>query len=181
MALEYALGVPKSFWLNLQANYDAELLELNEEETVTDDERKALSSLSEVVRYLRQHKILPEKQKKNETILTLRKIFCVSNITNLAEIAPTGAFRVSSKAHVDPLVMGAWIRLCEILGNHKPDVHTQFSIDKVDELKKELKDIMLNQNAELQKDIAEVLSSYGIKFSMVKNFRGAPVHGYIFR
>ena len=31
----------------------------------------------------------------------------------------------------------------------------------------------------LQKDIADVLSSYGIKFSVVKNFRGAPVHGYI--
>ena len=25
MGLEYALGVPKSFWLNLQAKYDAEL------------------------------------------------------------------------------------------------------------------------------------------------------------
>ena len=24
-ALEYALGVPKTFWLNLQANYDAEI------------------------------------------------------------------------------------------------------------------------------------------------------------
>lgn len=27
MALEYALDVPKSFWLNLQANYEADLLE----------------------------------------------------------------------------------------------------------------------------------------------------------
>ena len=27
LALEYALGVSKSFWINLQANYDAELLE----------------------------------------------------------------------------------------------------------------------------------------------------------
>ena len=26
-ALEYALGVSKSFWINLQAHYDAELLE----------------------------------------------------------------------------------------------------------------------------------------------------------
>ena len=34
LALEYALGVPKSFWLNLQANYDAELLEANEAQTV---------------------------------------------------------------------------------------------------------------------------------------------------
>ena len=38
MALEYALDVPKSFWLNLQANYEEELLELNEANTVTDKE-----------------------------------------------------------------------------------------------------------------------------------------------
>lgn len=37
MALEYALDVPKSFWLKLQANYDAELLELNEARTVTEE------------------------------------------------------------------------------------------------------------------------------------------------
>ena len=36
MALEYALDVPKSFWLNLQANYESELLELNEASTITD-------------------------------------------------------------------------------------------------------------------------------------------------
>ena len=35
-ALEYALDVPKSFWLNLQANYEAELLEYNESNTLTD-------------------------------------------------------------------------------------------------------------------------------------------------
>lgn len=179
MALEYALGVPKSFWLNLQANYDAALLELNEEDTVTDDERKALSGLTAVVKYLRRCKMLPEKQSKNDTILTIRKIFHISNISNLAAITPTGAFRVSSKAHIDPLVMGAWIRLCEMLGDRKPHVHTQFSADRVNELTQNLKAVMVSQSAELQKDIADVLSSYGIKFSMVKNFRGAPVHGYI--
>lgn len=35
LALEYALGVSKSFWINLQANYDAELLEASESETIT--------------------------------------------------------------------------------------------------------------------------------------------------
>ena len=44
-ALEYALGVPKSFWLKLQANYGAEILELNEEQTITDEERIARESL----------------------------------------------------------------------------------------------------------------------------------------
>ena len=40
-ALEYALGVSKSFWINLQANYDAELLEINELETITEEEINA--------------------------------------------------------------------------------------------------------------------------------------------
>ena len=34
MGLEYAFGVSRSFWLNLQANYDAELLSLQEEESI---------------------------------------------------------------------------------------------------------------------------------------------------
>ena len=38
MRLEYALGVPKSFWLNLQANYESELLEMNEAQTITNEE-----------------------------------------------------------------------------------------------------------------------------------------------
>ena len=36
--LEYALGVPSSFWLKLQANYDAELLSLNEENSIAAEE-----------------------------------------------------------------------------------------------------------------------------------------------
>lgn len=39
LSLEYALGVPKTFWLNLQANYTAEVLEFNETESITDGER----------------------------------------------------------------------------------------------------------------------------------------------
>lgn len=42
MGLEYALGVPKSFWLNLQANYEAELLELDEEQTITEEEQEKI-------------------------------------------------------------------------------------------------------------------------------------------
>ena len=45
--LEYALGVPKSFWLNLQANYESELLEINEEQTITEGERDTREDLKE--------------------------------------------------------------------------------------------------------------------------------------
>ena len=46
MGLEYAFGVPGSFWLNLQANYDAELLSLQEEESVEEAEKEVLASIN---------------------------------------------------------------------------------------------------------------------------------------
>ena len=59
MGLEYALGVPKSFWLNLQANYEAELLEINEEQTITDEERSVREDLKDIMKYLRQTGKMP--------------------------------------------------------------------------------------------------------------------------
>lgn len=52
--LEYAIGVPKSFWLNLQANYEAELLEANELQTITEEERIVREDLKEIVKYFRE-------------------------------------------------------------------------------------------------------------------------------
>ena len=114
MGLEYALGVPKSFWLNLQANYEAELLEVNEEQTITDEERKVREDLKDIVKYLRKQGKMLIGENKDESILSLRKVLQISNITNLKEMIPTGAFRMAGNAAVNPNVLGAWIRLCQL-------------------------------------------------------------------
>ena len=68
--LEYALRVPKSFWLNLQANYDAELLEFNKEKSITEEERKVRESLKDIVKYLRQKgKLSIDEKKTNQYYL----------------------------------------------------------------------------------------------------------------
>ena len=103
MALEYALNVPKSFWLNLQANYEAELLDLNETETVTEEEQKIFNELKEVAKYLK----INVKQSIEQKILDLRKALRVSSLTNLQRILPSGAFRTSTKVTVNPTVVGA--------------------------------------------------------------------------
>lgn len=179
MALEYALDVPKSFWLNLQANYEAELLELNETNTVTDDEKAVLPELYEIVGWLRKVQLIPCDQDKEHTILSLRKALRMSDISKLDTLVAVGAFRVSKKATVDPVVMGAWLRLCQVLGERNTTTVPQFDPQNVEQLISELKSIMVNPEANLQKDLADVMARYGIKFSVVPNFRGAPVHGYI--
>lgn len=92
MGLEYALGVPKSFWLNLQANYDAELLELNEEDTIRPEEKAALSDLEEVVQYLQSIGRISEEVSPEQTILALRRILQISNIVNLKKVVPGGTW-----------------------------------------------------------------------------------------
>ena len=178
LSLEYALGVSKSFWINLQANYDAELLEANESATITEEERNTCHSLNEIIKYLREEGRIPVDIKNDSLILSLRKVFQISNISNLKSIIPNGAFRLSSKAKVDPYVMGAWIRLCQIAGENRK-ISNSFDKSKVSELVSKTKDIMCNQDKFNPDSLKNLFFDYGIDFSIARNFRGAPVNGYI--
>ncbi len=177
-AMEYALGVPKSFWLNLQANYEAELLDANEYQTITDEEKIARESLKDIVKYLRDKGSMPCGEKKENSILSLRKALQISNIANLKDMVPAGAFRIATKTTINPYVLGAWIRLCQIAGDEEKS-ETRFDETKVDELVEEIKSVMCNQKANIQQDLRKIMKKHGIDFSVVRNFRGAPVQGYI--
>lgn len=50
--LEYALGIDASFWINLQANYDRELLEFEEVNNITDSELSILKTMKEIIEYM---------------------------------------------------------------------------------------------------------------------------------
>ena len=178
MGLEYALGVPKSFWLNLQANYESELLEMNEEQTITDEERSTREDLKDIVKYLRQREMMPLREKKDDSILSLRKILQISNIANLKEMIPAGAFRIAANTTVNPNVLGAWIRLCQLIGDDKT-VLSKFDKKYTNDLIKEIKNIMCQKDVSIQGSLRDVMVKYGIDFSVVRNFRGAPVQGYI--
>ncbi|MCD8129741.1 MAG: helix-turn-helix domain-containing protein [Lachnospiraceae bacterium] len=182
-ALEYALGVPKSFWLNLQANYDAELLEFMESQTITEEERLARKSLKEVADYLQKKGLIPADRSGDDLILSLRKALHISNIGNLKKVIPAGAFRLAEGVSVDPYVLGAWLRMCET-GNDNSEINNgeicnSFAVDKVKGLTDELKVVMLDETCDLQKNLRTVMANYGIDFLIVKNFHGAPVQGYI--
>ena len=178
MGLEYALGVPKSFWLNLQANYESELLEISEEQTITEEERSVREDLKDIVKYLRQKGMMPIREKKDESILSLRKVLQISNIANLKEMIPSGTFRMATNTTINPNVLGAWIRLCQLSGSDKT-ISTKFNKKYTNDLINETKSIMCQKDANFQSDLKNVMKKYGIDFSVVRNFRGAPVQGYI--
>lgn len=181
MALEYALEIPKSFWLNLQARYDAELLEYDEENTISKEEIEIRKDLNPIVKYLIKLNLMPAKESNNQSIITLRKIFKVSSLCNLEKIPSASAFRISSHDKIDTCILGAWIRMCQI-NECKFEEDKYFDPNKIDSLVTELKKLMLSNSAEvLNQELKTVLSNYGLDFEIVKHFRGAPVQGFLYK
>lgn len=121
LGLQYAFGVPGSFWLNLQANYDAEILALREVESVTDEERAVLKNISEVVNYLKRFSYIPESDTQEQLILNLRKYFHVSNLAGLRKLVSMSIIRKENRTDIDSDVLVAWLCLCEIQGDDISD------------------------------------------------------------
>ena len=89
-ALECAFGVPKTFWLNLQANYEAEILDASEGGTITDEERSIAREMGDSIRELRENgEILPE-ERVEEIVPFLRRKFHVSNLAYLGRLRRKG-------------------------------------------------------------------------------------------
>ena len=80
VGLEYALGVPSSFWLNLQANYDAEFLSFHEEDTIQAEERN-------IYKNIKSDLVIPDNLTQDQIIIWLRRHFRVSNLVRLQELA----------------------------------------------------------------------------------------------
>ena len=178
IGLEYATGVTASFWLNLQARYDAELLSLNEELTVDDDEKKTFSNIREVVKYLKDTSKIEADKTIEKDILSLRKIFQIRKLTCLKNIAAAGAFRMSENATVDPEILGAWICLCKNLRSKEP-LNTVFDQARSKVLISELKQLLSDNLNNPYKQLIDLFANYGIDFNMMRSFKGAPVHGFI--
>ena len=117
LGLQYAFDVPSSFWLNLQANYDAEILALKEVESITEEERKVLANISDVVNYLKQLSYIPNSDSQEQLILDLRKYFHVSNLAGLRKLVSMSVVRKDDKVAVDSDVLVAWLCLSEIQGD----------------------------------------------------------------
>ena len=180
MALEYAVSVPKSFWLNLQANYDAKILEAEEAQTVSEEEKAVYTELKEIVKFLKKIGKLEGEKKAVETILDLRKIFQVSNLNCLQHLAPAGLFRMSTKTQTNMGVLGAWLQLCQ-MSRFPITASATFNPDKINEVIAAIKEAMADRGADPQIKLAPIMAQYGIEFQVVHNFKGAPVHGFICR
>ncbi len=177
--LEYALGIEASFWMNLQSNYDRELLEFEEVNNITSEEISVLKNLKEVIRMWTDYGWIEETANPAATVLDSRKLLGISNLLNAPKITYSASYRIQrNSAGVDPYVLFAWQMMCEKV-TKDIEVADEVDLEKLRESIPEIKKTMFLRANQIQRRLAEIFAECGIVFKIVPHFTGAPVQGFI--
>ncbi len=174
--LELILDIKASFWLNIERNYQATLVRLEEESKVSDQEE-----IARQIPYneLSKYKYVDPTRKISEKVKNLFKFFQIADFsvlkTNESSIIAKNLYRKSDKFNLNPYILMTWLRMGEIqvtklsLGKFKPRILQNY-LHEIRSLTLEKPDIFVKRLGEIGQD-----SGVGILF--VREFKSFPVWG----
>lgn len=179
--LEYALNIDAEFWMNLQNQYDKELIEFDELHSISEEEVSIFKSLKDIFAYIVEKGFISDIKQKEQSILELRKFFNVSNLDSIPSIVSAGAFRAQTSVNYDPYVFFAWLKICESLSEK---IETEYvpqeeQLEKLLSLCPKIKELSLLPQEKFITELQNYFSSCGIAFVIIPAFEGAPVQGFI--
>ena len=177
--LGYVFETP-GYWIKLQAEYDAYQLSLQEEYEISQDELNILKALHDIVQYFIECGYMHNNCGEASKIIQLRELLQISDLTQIPKITYNAAYRaqLTSNVKVDPYVLFAWQRLCE---KQTEGIITRKFINRelLRENVEQIKKAMFGNISEGIEEIQKIMAECGIAFQVVRNFRGAPVQGFI--
>jgi len=111
--LEYVLGIPASFWLNLERKYQDELLELEQLKHL--EECKEWVSLFPLAK-MKSLGVLPKTRNKSELADSMLKFFRVASPAQWSKIYVDNslAFKIELRHTTEPQAISVWLRLGEL-------------------------------------------------------------------
>ena len=71
-----------------------------------------------------------------------------------------------------------WLRMCDLITDNQ-QIEQELDLDKLKRKISLMKELMFEDVARIQTQLKKYLAECGIKFSIVKHFKGAPVQGVI--
>ena len=169
-----------AYWLNLQAEYDEEQLLIKEENSISVEEIAILKPLHDITTFFIQKGYMHNDCGNASKVMQLRELLNVSDLTLIPNITYNAAYRaqLSSNVKIDPYVLFAWQRLCE-KETENIYVKNSLNLDLLRNKLQEIKAMMFNEINQVVQNLQMIFSECGIAFKVVKNFRGAPVQGFI--
>lgn len=171
MKLEYALSIPASFFRNLQANYDLEVVQFNELHNISAAEKEIAKEVKNAV------ETITGKTIHTSNGLDVYKIRQILNVSNLKTIKTLNkaCYRAQFSKNTSENVMYTWQYLCEKKVSSQSN--NELNIKKLKESLDALKSVMHEKKEEHLKLITKILNDAGILFTVMPNVKKAPISG----
>ena len=176
--LEYALGVDASFWINLQANYEKELADFEEVNLISSEELEILQKLKSLTEYTQEIHLFNPDVQGSMLVIEWRKLLNVSSLVRIPEISQTGAYRLAVADNVDPYILFAWLRMCELMARNQ-QASQELSLERLKGKLHLIRKLTFEDVNTIYLRLKEYFADCGIKFAIIKHFTGAPVQGVI--
>ena len=171
------MGIPASFWMNLQKNYDLELAEYEDINNISEQEYGIHSRISAVLEDIYATKGEEMEGDKVFRVIQARKLFNLASLENISLQSSATVYRASKAVGIDEYVAFAWHKLCDC---HLARINTPQPCNR----EKLLESIGAIKTIMFEKDINKAISrlrelffDLGIRFAVVPHHPGAPVHG----
>lgn len=178
--LEYVFGVDASFWISLQSNYDKELADYKEINEISTEELNVIKKIKEIVCYAKDIGIINTDDEGPKLVIILRKLLNISNLTDISAISQSGAYRLSTADNVDADILFTWLRITDLITENQ-QLSADLNLDLLEKKLPLIKSLMFKDIETINIELSKHLAECGIKFAIVKHFKGAPVQGVIKR
>lgn len=172
--LEFVLGVPANFWLNLERTYQDELLELEQMEYL-EECHKWVASFP--LAKMKSFGLLPDTRKKTDLADALLKFFRVASPAQWSDIynGTSLAFKIELRHTAEPQAISVWLRLGELQAEkikvaafNKKALRN--CLDKIQEIAYRHSDTWLEE-------LQELCASCGVALVYTPCISKAPIYG----
>lgn len=174
--LEMVLGIPSSFWCNLEAIYREKLIKiLNEKKAIEEEEMLNKFPYSQMEKY----NWVPKTKNKNEKIINLRKFFEVNRLRLLDENHAINILcRRVDKTELSDYSLMAWSQKAKI---ESREINTlPINIKGIKNAIPELRKLTLTEPEVFTNELRETLSKNGVAIIFLPCIGGSFLHGATF-
>ncbi len=172
--LEYVLGIPASFWLNLERQYQDELLEIEQMEHLEQCKEWAEKFPLPMMKKIG---LVPHTRNKTEIAKSLLKFFRVASPKQWADIyvGSSLAFKIELKHTAELEAISVWLRLGELQAKHLST--TPFDKKALRNSLKQIQTISYNHSSSWLDDLQEIFSDCGVALVYTPYIAKAPIYG----
>ncbi|KGK86723.1 hypothetical protein DP73_15840 [Desulfosporosinus sp. HMP52] len=171
LRFESVLGIPASFWNNLEANYQETKARIEAEQQLQSEIELARS-----ISYAEMAKLewVPKTSDWKEKVFNLRNFFGVAALEYIPNVIPV-AFRKSEIKDASALSLAAWLRKGELISQiikTKP-----FNKDLLKESIPGIRELSVKSPREFLPLIKDLLANCGVAFVLVPHLKKTYAHG----